>query len=70
MLVRILIAEGTRAGYKEVIYLIEGISAETLLANRGYDTNELLSYTGSTGTEPMIPPKKKDKVQRILQISL
>ena len=43
---------------------IECISAETLLANRGYDTNDILSYTVSAGMEPVTPPKKNRKEQR------
>ena len=44
--------------------MIEGISAETLLADRGYDTNDILSYAVSAGMEPVIPPKKNHKEQR------
>ena len=62
--VRILITEGTRADCKEAVHLIEGISAETLLADRGYDTNDILSYAVSAGMEPVIPPKKNHKEQR------
>ena len=43
---------------------IKGISAETLLADRGYDTNDILSYAVSAGMEPVIPPKKNRKEQR------
>ena len=44
--------------------MIEGISAETLLADRGYDTNSILSYAASAGMKPVIPPKKNRKEQR------
>ena len=44
MPVRVLITEGTRADCKEAIHLIERISAGTLLANRGYDTNQIIAY--------------------------
>ena len=43
MPVRILITEGTRADCKEAIHLIDGISAETLLADREYDTNQIVA---------------------------
>ncbi|MCI8552454.1 MAG: IS5 family transposase [Lawsonibacter sp.] len=43
---------------------IEGISAETLLADRGYDTNDILAYAVSAGMEPVIPSKKNRKEQR------
>ena len=64
MPVRILVTEGTRADCKEAVHLIEGISAEVLLADRGYDTNDILAYAASTGMEAVIPPKKNRKVQR------
>ena len=66
MPVRILVTEGTRADCKEAVHLIEGISAETLLADRGYDTNDILAYAVSAGAgmEPVIPPKKNRKEQR------
>ena len=64
MPVRILVTEGTRADCKEAIHLIEGISAEILLADRGYDTNDILAYAVSAGMESVIPPKKNRKEQR------
>ena len=64
MPVRILITEGTRADCKEAVHLIEGISAEILLADRGYDTNAILAYAASAGMETVIPPKKNRKEQR------
>lgn len=63
MPVRVHITEGIRAECKEVVHLIEGISAETLLANRSYRTNTILSYAASTGMETVIPPKKDRKEQ-------
>ena len=44
--------------------MIEGISAEILLADRGYDTNDILAYAVSAGMEPVIPPKRNRKEQR------
>ena len=64
MPVRILITEGTRADCKEAVHLIEGISAQVLLADRGYDTNTILAYAVSAGMETVIPPKKNRKEQR------
>ncbi len=64
MPVRILITEGTRADCKEAVHLIEGICAEVLLADRGYDTNDILAYAVSAGMETVIPPKKNRREQR------
>ena len=64
MPVRVLVTEGTRADCKEAVHLIEGISAEVLLADRGYDTNDILAYAVSAGMAVVIPPKKNRKEQR------
>ena len=64
MPVQILVTKGTRGDCKEAVHLIEGISAETLLADRGYDTNEILSYAVSAVMESVIPPRKNRKKQR------
>ncbi len=64
MPIRVLITESTRANCSEAIHLIEGISAEKLLADRGYDTNQIISYALTTGMEPVIPPKRNRKEQR------
>ena len=40
--VRVIATEGTRANCKEAIHLMEGINAEVLLADREYDTNEII----------------------------
>jgi transposase len=44
--------------------LIEGITAEQLLADRGYDTNAILEQAEKQGMEAVIPPKKNRKIQR------
>ena len=44
MPVRAIITEGTRADYKEAVHLIEGIDAQNLLADRGYDTSEIVAF--------------------------
>ena len=64
MPIQLLVTEGTRADCKEAVHLIEGISAEILFADRGYDTNDILAYAVSAGMEPLIPPKKNHKEQR------
>ena len=63
MQVRILVTEGILADCKEAVHLIECISAEILLANRGYDTNNILAYAVSVGMESVISLKKNRKEQ-------
>ena len=44
--------------------MIEGISAEALLADRGYDTDDIIAYALSHGMDVVIPSKKNRKEQR------
>ena len=42
MPIRILISEGTRADYSQAEQLVEGIDAEYLLADKGYDSDKIM----------------------------
>ena len=44
--------------------LIEGLDAEFLLADRGYDTDAILHAAKQQKTQAVVPPKKNRKVQR------
>ena len=44
--------------------MIDGILAENLLADRGYDSDEILRYLQRHGINPVIPPKKNRVEQR------
>ena len=63
--VRVVITDGTRADCKEASALIEGITAGALLADRGYDTNEIINTAITQGMKVVIPPKKNRKDQRV-----
>ena len=64
MPVRIIVTAGTTADCKQGVPLIDGIAAQALLADRGYDTDEIIAKAISMGCEVVIPPKKNRKVQR------
>ncbi len=64
MQVRALITEGTQADCKESIHLIEGISAENLLADCGYDTNQIHANVTGAGLNLVIPSKQNRKEPR------
>ena len=64
MPVRVTITEGTRADCKEASALIDGLCASALLADRGYDSNEIIEQAIKQGMEAVIPPKKNRKDQR------
>jgi transposase len=64
MPLRAIVTQGTAADCKQAAALINGFSAQHLLADRGYDTNEILCQAASQGIAPVIPPKKNRKEQR------
>ncbi|AMD92115.1 transposase [Desulfomicrobium orale DSM 12838] len=64
MPLRVAVTEGTRADCKEACALIDGLSAEMLLADRGYDSNELTDKAVESGCQPVIPPRKNRREQR------
>ena len=64
MPVRLFITEGTAADCHYAIPLIEGIFAEHLLADRAYDSNDIISQSIKQGINPVIPPKKNRRHQR------
>ena len=64
MPVRIFITEGTRADCTEAQALMDGIDAGSLLADRGYDTDDIVKKAEEAGMGVVIPPKKKRKEQR------
>ena len=48
---------GTAADCSQALPLIEGIAAECLLADKAYDTNEIIAAASELGMNPVIPPK-------------
>ena len=64
MPVRIAITEGTAPDCKQAAKLIEGIDATALLADKAYDTNDILALAAAAGIEVVIPPKKNRKHKR------
>jgi transposase len=56
--------EGTTADCTQAAALIDGIVAQFLPADSGYDTNELTDKALASGCEIVIPPKKNRKDQR------
>jgi len=61
--VRILITPGTTANCTPAGRLIEGLSADYLPADRGYDSNALIDQAKNQNMEPVMPSKKNRLVQ-------
>jgi len=64
MPVRIYVTSGTVNDCKQACPLIDGFSAEWLLADKGYDSSEIIDKAVSQNMKPVIPPRKNRKVQR------
>ena len=64
MPVRLILTNGTTADCSQAIPLIEGIEAEHLLADKGYDSNEIVAAALARGIKPVIPPRSNRKEAR------
>lgn len=64
MPVHFTVTAGTEADCSQAHELIKSMKAECLVADRGYDTDEILHEIETQGMQAVIPPKKNRKVQR------
>jgi transposase len=64
MPLRAIITQGTTAECTQAGRLIDGLNAQMLLADKGYDTDAILKQAKSQGMESVIPPRKNRKAQR------
>ena len=64
MPVRIAVTQGTTADCKQAAFLIDGLAAEMLMADKAYDTHAILEQCAKQGIIPVIPPKRNRKDQR------
>ena len=60
------ITTGTPADCSQAYYLIEGIKVQNLLADKGYDTNDIIEHAQKLGMEVIIPPKKNRKTEELM----
>ena len=64
MPVRMFITDGPTADCSQAARLIEGIDAEHLLADKGYDVDAFIKLAVLAGMSVVIPPKRNRKVPR------
>ena len=64
MPVRMLVTAGTVADCTQGLALIEGMTAEHLLADKGYDTNAMVAGAAAQGMGVVIPPRSNRREQR------
>ena len=70
MPIRVIITEGTIAECTQAVKLIEGITADQLLADKGYDSDEIVNQAIKQGMGVVIPPKKNRKNPRVYDKAL
>ena len=63
-LVKFLLLPGQTHDMKGVAPLIKGVSFDTLLADKAFDTDGLLQDVDARGATAVIPPKANRKIQR------
>lgn len=64
MPLRAIVTSGTVADCTQACALIDGMNAQHLLADKGYDSNTIIEQAIKQGITPEIPPKKNRKQQR------
>jgi len=64
MPLRVFVTQGTTADCKQAIALIDGFAAQYLLADRGYDSDAIISQARLQGMSAVIPPRKNRKEAR------
>ena len=64
MPVRILVTSGTVADCTKACELIEGIEADYLIADKGYDSDEIVRTASEAGMIVVIPPRRNRREQR------
>ena len=64
MPIRFIVTKGTTHDCKVAKELISGLDADFLLADRGYDSDEIINFAEENGMLTVIPPKKNRKTQR------
>ncbi len=64
MPIRILATDATRADCSHAGELIEGLAAENLIADKGYDSDVIVEQARHSGMRTVIPPRKNRKEQR------
>jgi transposase len=62
--VRVVLTPGQAADVNQAEGLMEGIPAQVVIGDKGYDSDELVEAIQAKGAEAVIPPMKHRKVQR------
>lgn len=61
---RFIITAGQRHDVSQAIAIVSGLKAQNLLADKGYDSDELREFVESCGCQAQIPPRKNRLEER------
>ncbi len=64
MPIRAIVTDGTTPDCKKAVELLAGFKGKYVLADKGYDSDEIVEYIQRSCMEPVIPPRKSRKEQR------
>jgi transposase len=63
--VKFLLTPGQTHDITQAASLLEGLAAEQVIADKGYDGDKVLQVVHDQGGQAVIPPKSNRKVQRL-----
>jgi len=61
---RFILTGGQTADCKQALTLLDGLTADAVLADKGYDADYIVEAVGNMGAIAVIPPKSNRKIQR------
>lgn len=61
---RFILTPGQSSDYTQALPLIDGFPAQAVLADRGYDSDEIVNAITASGAQAVIPPRSNRKTQR------
>lgn len=67
---RIILSVGQRADITQAVDLLTGYETDAVLADGGYDANELIDWLEQSTTEVVIPAKRNRLVERLIDENL
>lgn len=67
---RFILTGGEQSDYKQALNLLEGQAAESVLADKGYDSDYIIEAILAKEAEAVIPPRANRKDQRSYDVCL
>jgi transposase len=61
---RFILTGGQAADCRQALALLDGLTADAVLADKGYDADYIIEAVGNMGAVAVIPPKSNRKIQR------